>query len=227
MADGSNVYSHSKVISSKRDDEQQSSEIQNYELGTFSSGNTQSQTQQMRDIAKLNDKSINGNVDPVLIEVQKLAAQMAEIQGKVINIENNGISGRDLDRQVVEAIKDLKHYAQFFEQATFQIQTRILDTSIKIAQKIVDIEIGENSTKIAKETINNLLLKIKTASKITIHLNPKDYAILKNELQFESYISIQEDVNVTAGGVVIASDLGNFDGSIEAKVSSMLEHLSL
>lgn len=227
MASGNNVYSYSKVISSKQEEEQQQNGVQNFELGTFSSGGQPSQTPQMREVAKLNDQSINGNVDPVLIEVQKLASQMAEIQQKVVNIENNGISGRDLDRQVVEAIKDLKHYATFFEQATFQIQTRILDTSVKIAQKIIDIEIGENSAKIAKETINNLLTKIKTASKITIHLNPKDYAILKNELQFESYIDIQEDANVTAGGVVIASDLGNYDGSIEAKVSSMLEHLSL
>ena len=227
MASGNNIYSYSKVISSNNNEEDKGSTVQNYELGTFSGGNSQNQTPQMRDVAKLNDQSINGNVDPVLIEVQKLAQQMQQIQQKVVNIENNGISGRDLDRQVVDAIKDLKHYAQFFEQATFQIQTRILDTSVKIAQKIIDIEIGENSSKIAKETINNLLAKIKTASKITIHLNPKDYAILKNELQFESYIDIQEDVNVTAGGVVIASDLGNYDGSIEAKVSSMLEHLSL
>ncbi len=227
MASGNNVYSYSKVISSKQEEEPQQNGVQNFELGTFSSGGQASQTPQMREVAKLNDQSINGNVDPVLIEVQKLASQMAQIQQKVVNIENNGVSGRDLDRQVVEAIKDLKHYATFFEQATFQIQTRILDTSVKIAQKIIDIEIGENSAKIAKETINNLLTKIKTASKITIHLNPKDYAILKNELQFESYIDIQEDANVTAGGVVIASDLGNYDGSIEAKVSSMLEHLSL
>jgi flagellar assembly protein FliH len=220
---GDNVYSYSKILSAKESEPK----VQNFELGTFFGGSEQNQTPQMRDVAKLNDKSINGNVDPVLIEVQKLASQIASIQAKVTNIENNGVSGRELDRQVVEAIKDLKHYAAFFEQATFQIQTRILDTSIKIAQKIIAIEIGENSTKIAKETILHLLTKIKTASKITIHLNPKDYAVLKNELQFESYISIQEDANVTAGGVVIASDLGNYDGSIEAKVSSMLEHLSL
>jgi flagellar assembly protein FliH len=70
-----------------------------------------------------------------------------------------------------------------------------------------------------------MLNKIKTASKISIHLNPRDYAVLKNDLQFESYIELFEDSNVAAGGVVIASDLGNFDGNIEAKVNSMLESL--
>ncbi len=150
---------------------------------------------------------------------------MVALSGKITNIENDGVTGRDIDRQVVEAIKDLKHYATFFEQATFQMETKILKTSMSIARKIIAIEVGANSAAIAKETINNLLNKIRTASKVTIHLNPKDYAILSHELNLESFIELQEDINVTAGGVVIASDLGNFDGNIEAKVQSMLESL--
>ncbi len=69
--------------------------------------------------------------------------------------------------------------------------------------------------------------KIKTASKVQIHLNPKDYEILKGELNLEPFIELKKDANVTAGGVVIASDLGNFDGNIESKVSSMLDSLDL
>ena len=69
------------------------------------------------------------------------------------------------------------------------------------------------------------MAKIKTSSKINIHLNPKDYIVLKDQLKFESFVTLQEDSNVSAGGVVIASDLGNFDGNIEAKVQTMLESL--
>ena len=56
-------------------------------------------------------------------------------------------------------------------------------------------------------------------------MHPKDYLILKNELQLESFITIYEDLNVLPGGVVIASDLGNFDGNVDAKVATMLESL--
>ena len=52
---------------------------------------------------------------------------------------------------VRRAIKDLKNYAAFFEQATFQMETKLLKTSISIAQKIISIEVGENSSKIAKQ----------------------------------------------------------------------------
>ncbi len=163
----------------------------------------------------------------MLIEVGKLTTKLDEIALKIINIENNGITGKDVDAQVIQAIRDLKHYAAFFEQATFQMETKLLKTSISIAQKIISIEVGENSSKIAKQTISHVLDKIKTASKVQIHLNPKDYEVLKGQLNLESFIELKSDANVTAGGVVIASDLGNFDGNIESKVSSMLDSLDL
>lgn len=214
-----NVYSNAKVI--KEDENNAAS----YELGTFINNGENNQSEHMQNVAKLDEREINGNVDPLLVEVRNLANAVGTIQSKITNIENNGISGRDIDKQVVEAIKDLKHYASFFEQATFQMETKILKTSMSIAKKIIGIEIGENSAGIAKETIINTLGKIKTASKVKIHLNPKDYVTLKDQLNLESFIDLIEDSNVTAGGVVIASDLGNFDGNVEAKVSSMLESL--
>ena len=212
-----NVNTASQIIKSE-------SIVEPYQLGTFVS-NGSNQNEQMKDVALLNDKAINGNIDPVLIEIKKLSQSIVEIQNKVVSIENNGIKGRDLDKQVVDALKDLKHYATFFEQATFQMETKLLKTSLSIAQKIIGIEVGENSAAIAKETINGMMDKVKTSSKVTIHLNPKDYIILKEQLVFDSFISLQEDQNVTAGGVVISSDLGNFDGNIDSKLQSMLESL--
>ena len=217
MAD--NVYSNAKVINS--DDN-----IQKFELGSFINNNIESNIVQNSN-AVLNDRDINGRVDPVLLEIRNMNERLNQISQKVENIENDGIKGRDIDAQVVQAIKDLKQYAAFFEQATFQMETKLLKTSIALAQKIISIEVGENSAKIAKQTITFLLEKIKTASKVQIHLNPKDYEILKNELNLQPFIELLKDPNVIAGGVVIASDLGNFDGSIESKVSSMLETLDL
>jgi flagellar assembly protein FliH len=153
----------------------------------------------------------------------KLYSELGNIKSTLVNLEQNGVQAKDLDKQIIEAIRDLKQYASFFEQATFQLESKLLKTSISIAKKIINIEVGENSTAIAKETINALLQKVKTASKVSIHLNPKDYVVLKHELQLAEYIDIQEDTNVTAGGVVVASDLGNFDGSIEAKINAMID----
>lgn len=217
MAD--NVYSSAKIVGENND-------AQKYELGNFINNNSQTNLVENANV-QLDDRQINGRVDPVLTEIKILNEKLNEISQKVISIENDGIKGRDIDIQVVQAIKDLKQYAAFFEQATFQMETKLLKTSIALAQKIISIEVGENSAKIAKQTITYLMEKIKTASKVQIHLNPKDYEVLKNELHLEPFIEILKDANVVAGGVVIASDLGNFDGGIESKISSMLETLDL
>lgn len=214
-----NVYSNAKVVN-------QNDEVQKFELGTFINNQPQDPVATSNPTAPvLDDRQINGNTDPLFQEVQNLSAQIQQISHKISAIETNGISSKDIDAQVVQSIKDLKHYAAFFEQATFQMESKLLKTSISIAQKIISIEVGENSAKIAQQTIIHLLDKIKTASKVQIHLNPKDYEILKNQLNLDSFIELREDTNVAAGGVVIASDLGNFDGNIESKVASMLETL--
>ena len=210
MAD--NVYSSAKILTKNE-------EVQKYELGNFINNKIEDNLVS-KSSTVLDDREINGRTDPLLIEIRNLSTKINEISQKVTSIENDGIKGKDIDAQVVQAIRDLKHYAAFFEQATFQMETKLLKTSISIAQKIISIEVGENSSKIAKQTITHLLDKIKTASKVQIHLNPKDYEILKAQLTLEPFIELHQDANVTAGGVVIASDLGNFDGNIEAKVAS-------
>jgi flagellar assembly protein FliH len=212
-----NVNSSAQIISTNNVDEQ-------YKLGEFLGNSDTNQIDNANII--LSDRDINGNVDPLMKEIKKLTDTINQIQIQVADISNDGIKGRDLDKQLVEAMKYLKNYATFFEQAIFQMETKILKTSISIAKKVIGIEVGENSEKIAKETIASILDKIKTSSKITIHLNPKDYVVLKSELNLEPFILLQEDANVIAGGVVIASDLGNFDGNIEAKVETLLESLN-
>jgi flagellar assembly protein FliH len=215
--DKNNVYSSAKILN-KSDD------VQDYQLGTFVQNEVNPNEQQTTKIV-LNKSGINGDIEPLMNEIRALTTNVNNLGSKMDLLENNGMSGREIDAQVVQAIKDLKHYANFFEQATFQMESKLLKTSISIAQKIIAIEVGENSSLIAKQTISHLLEKIKGATRIKIHLNPKDYEILKNDLNLENFIELAEDINVTAGGVVIASDLGNFDGNIEAKVSTMLESL--
>ena len=218
MASSSNVSTTSEIR--KKD----SSVIEPYQLGNFVANQQPQQNEQMKTIATLQESGTS-HVDPLLAEIQKLQQVVLGIEEKVASIESDGVKGKDIDKQVIEALKDLKQYSAFFEQATFQMETKLLKTSLSIAQKIIGIEVGENSATIAKETIHNMMEKVKSASKVSIHLNPKDYIVLKEQLSFDTHVSLQEDSNVSAGGVVIASDLGNFDGSIESKIQSMLSSL--
>lgn len=216
-----NVTTGAKIVKQKDEG------VVPYQLGSFMGGASEPEIpnfQRAGNVALHSPNDINAS-SKSSADLSVIIEELSNIKAKIDNIESNGVGSKELDKQVVTAIKELKQYASFFEQATFALEAKILKTSMSIAKKIISIELGENSSKIAKETINNILAKIKTASKITIHLNPKDYAVLKHDLQLQPFIVLNEDPNVTAGGVVIASDLGNFDGNIEAKIASMVETL--
>ena len=240
-----NVYSSARVL--KDDKKVEKYELSNFlknkvlskeESHDFIESNLEKQDEsnlektEVKNIAKsmniVDNSAVLEKIEPIFAEFEKMIKKIEEVSQKVTTIEQDAIiKGKDFDTQVIKAIKDLKQCATFFEQAAFGFESKLLKTSISIAQKIINIEVGENSSKIAKQTINQLLLKLKNATKVKIHLNPKDYYILKQELELEPFIELLEDPNVVAGGVVIASNIGNFDGSIEAKVSSMLESLDL
>ena len=240
-----NVYSSARVL--KDDKKVEKYELSNFlknkvlskeESHDFIESNLEKQDEsnlektEVKNISKsmniVDNSAVLEKIEPIFAEFEKMIKKIEEVSQKVTTIEQDAIiKGKDFDTQVIKAIKDLKQCATFFEQAAFGFESKLLKTSISIAQKIINIEVGENSSKIAKQTINQLLLKLKNATKVKIHLNPKDYYVLKQELELEPFIELLEDPNVVAGGVVIASDIGNFDGSIEAKVSSMLESLDL
>lgn len=239
-----NVYASAKIV-------QGNDNIKKFELANFKRGPSVEEEEQSHFFSetKMEDNSTEPNlrkdegtysnlttsnkeiiekIEPIYSQFESLSSKIDEISQKIYTIEKEGaLKNKELDEQVVKAIKDLKQYASFFEQASLQLESKILKTSIAIAQKIINIEVAENSSKIAKQTINQLLNKIKGATKVRILLNPKDFYILKKELELEPFIELVEDSNVVAGGVVIASNVGNFDGTIEAKVSSMLESLDL
>jgi flagellar assembly protein FliH len=165
--------------------------------------------------------------EKIFKEISLLNQQINNINQSISTLKDLSFSSKDIDAQVIKALKDLKQYASFYKEAILSFEQKLLKTSFSIAKKIINIEISQNSANIAKETIDNLMLKLKNASSIKIHLNPKDYTILKEQIEVNDIVTLVEDSNVMPGGVVIASDLGNFDGNIDTKIESILQTLDL
>jgi len=208
--------------------------LQTYELNHFN--NKQNEIQETN--VNVNNKTVSNQTvqstqqidikfDTLLNELSSLNQKVSVLQSNLDSLKDISFSNKELDAQIIKALKDLKQYALMFKQASLTYEDKLLKTSFSIAKKIIGIEISQNSAQIAKETIKNLMDKIQGASKISIHLNPKDYVVLKDELEVDPIVKIEQDSNVTAGGVVIASDLGNFDGNIEAKIESISQTLEL
>ncbi len=101
----------------------------------------------------------------------------------------------------------------------------IINTSVKIAEKILEKELEEKS--IIGNTLKNSLSKILGANEMMIKLNPKDYDLLeKNDLIKKldtglAKIKIKKDENIKIGGCVVESEIGNVD----SRISTMLEEI--
>ena len=209
--------------------------LQTYELNQFDNFNAPSQTEEnITNVPKeelpnqtLQPIQPNIDIDKILNELNFLNQKISQLQSNIDSLKELSFSNKELDAQIIKALKDLKQYALIYKQASLTFEDKLLRTSFSIAKKIIGIELSQNSAQIAKETIKNLIEKVQGATKISIHLNPKDYIILKDELEVDPIVKIEQDSNVTPGGVVIASDLGNFDGNIEAKIESISQTLEL
>lgn len=135
-----NVYSTAKIVSKKDD-------VEKYELVSFIKNDPEPETviideELGQDIVDNKDSKesrvkeeekrvvvneIIGKIDPILQEVQNLTIKLNEISQKVTNIEQEGVTkGKDLDAQVVKAIKDLKQYAAFLSRQLFKWKLSIL-----------------------------------------------------------------------------------------------------
>ena len=193
-----------------------------FELGKFTSTSPQELSNNSFEHS-LDDKSINGNVDPTLQGVMQITKQLENISQRLEIIENDGVKGKDLDKQIIDGIRDLKKHSEFYEKAALNFEANVLKTALKFAQKIMQLEVSEKSAQIAKQTLEPIMQKIKTASHIEIRLNPKDYLLLKDEFEFGINVGLIEDANVALGGVIVTSDLGNFDGSVEARIKSIMQ----
>jgi len=182
------------------------------------------------DIEEINNEreSIKLNLDSYF---NKLNLELGNIKNDIAVLkqipQQQKIEQQRLDDEIIETVKKLHYYADIFEHSTTQLETKVLSLALKLAQKVIQIEVSQNSTEIAEASIKKMISKVHNATKISIHLNPKDYIILKSKIQNTKRIKLIEDKNVTIGGVVITSDIGNFDASIESKVEAIMDSFSI
>lgn len=236
MANPINVNSKATILKKNKN----KNDIQEFSFGTFNTtnednfktpdyylSNNSMESKEKEEPASftsptnIKPNNIENNED--LLDIKK---QLKEIQTKLNTIES-GPSKQELDNQIVEAMKALKGNSEFFEKASLSLESKVLNMATRIATKIIDVEIGEQSQNIAKQSINNILQKIEGATKININLNPKDFLMLKDTFSNSTHIKLKEDINVSPGGVVINSNLGNFDGTLESKLKSFLEAIEM
>ena len=113
-----------------------------------------------------------------------------------------------------ESIAKLEQKASEYIVALEGIKKELSAAAIDIAKEVVNSELESNSQKIAESLASLLIEELQGASKITLKVNPKDFAQVSQQLGALKHIEVVADAAVSEGGVIAISDLENIDAQI-------------
>ncbi len=116
-----------------------------------------------------------------------------------------------------KSIEKLDKSAEEFKHSLESLKSQLVDGAIDIAQEVIQIELSENSHKVAKILSEELIKDLQSASKITLKVNPKDFAYIMEQLGTLKNVNIVAESAVSEGGVVVISDAGNIDAQISKR----------
>jgi len=137
--------------------------------------------------------------------------------GKKQALEDGELSRSSGLEQFANSVATLENSAKEFDNALDGIKKELMSAAIDIAQEVVSIEIGENSSAIATVLSSELIKELQSASKVTLKVNPKDHGAISEHVGSMEHIEVVSDSAVSEGGVIALSDAGNIDAEISKR----------
>ncbi|WP_324172335.1 flagellar assembly protein FliH [Sulfurimonas sp.] len=119
--------------------------------------------------------------------------------------------------QFSASVATLENSASEYKKALEGIKSELITAALDIAKEVVNVELDDNSTKIAQILSNELIRELQSASKVTLKVNPKNHGEISQSVGSLEHIEIISDSAVSEGGVIAISDAGNIDSQISKR----------
>ncbi|MFT7003745.1 MAG: flagellar assembly protein FliH [Sulfurimonas sp.] len=119
--------------------------------------------------------------------------------------------------QFAVSVTTLEQSAADYKRALEGIKSELMSAALDISKEVINVELKENSTEIAKVLSNELIKELQSASKITLKVNPKNHGDISKSVGLLENVSIISDSAVSEGGVIAISDAGNIDAQISKR----------
>ncbi|MGP1485169.1 MAG: flagellar assembly protein FliH [Campylobacter sp.] len=133
---------------------------------------------------------------------------------------------KSLQNRFLASISKLDDEAQKFSNLLTTSENELSNTAVDIAKEVVKKEISAHSSQVAMSLCNTLLKEIKDAKTIEIKVSLKDYEFIKEAFSKSENIKVSSDDAINIGGVIVLSDVGNLDGTIEARFDKIRKIIS-
>ena len=108
-----------------------------------------------------------------------------------------------------------------FDEFLKKIEEELGQTAIKIAKEVIDKEISTSSSQIAHHLASSLIKELSNVKNIEIRVNPKDSEYIKEQFSKNEHVKISADDAISKGGVVIISDGGNIDATMQTRLEKL------
>ncbi|WP_103603772.1 flagellar assembly protein FliH [Campylobacter concisus] len=108
-----------------------------------------------------------------------------------------------------------------FDEFLNKIEEELGQTAIKIAKEVIDKEISTSSNQIAHHLASSLIKELSNVKNIEIRVNPEDSEYIKEQFSKNEHVKISADDAISKGGVVIISDGGNIDATMQTRLEKL------
>ncbi len=103
----------------------------------------------------------------------------------------------------------------------------VTDLSIRIAQKIIDVEVEQNQEAVLK-AVHDCLAYVEDKTKVIIRVNPDDLEAVRRHrndwlesLESIDHLLIEAEPSVSKGGCVVETPIGDVDAQIEERLERL------
>ncbi len=127
----------------------------------------------------------------------------------------------ELEARFSTSVAKLDEQYVKFDEFLKKIEEELGQTAIKIAKEVIDKEISTSSNQIAHHLASSLIKELSNVKNIEIRVNPEDSEYIKEQFSKNEHVKISADGAISKGGVVIISDGGNIDATIQTRLEKL------
>ncbi|WP_459897856.1 flagellar assembly protein FliH [Campylobacter concisus] len=127
----------------------------------------------------------------------------------------------ELEARFSASVAKLDEQYVKFDEFLKKIEEGLGQTAIKIAKEVIDKEISTSSNQIAHHLASSLIKELSNVKNIEIRVNPEDSEYLKEQFSKNEHVKISADDAISKGGVVIISDGGNIDATMQTRLEKL------
>jgi len=128
---------------------------------------------------------------------------------------------KELEMRFSSSASKLEEQYVKFDEFLNKIEGELGQTAIKIAKEVIEKEVSSSSSQIAHNLANLLIKELNNVKNIEIRVNPEDSEYIKEQFRKNEHVKISADDAISKGGVVIISDGGNIDATMQTRLEKL------